>query len=103
MSEPKEVEEQKGRDAHAEQYPMCTRLSLSRSEMSKISAFLDWLEEEQDARLCKAEGSDYYPLIKSRERLLREYFEIDEAELEKERRAMLDAQRKLNGDSTKAG
>ena len=77
--------------AHAEKYPMCTKVSAVRNDKAIIQSFLEWLEEEN---LVIHDCDGAYPL--SDEQLLMEYFGIDAAQLEKERRKILTEQRKLN-------
>ena len=61
-----------------------------------IEEFLEWLETKgiQLAQHYKNDdGKDtehLYPTYKTRRQLLEEYYEIDTAELERERRALLD-------------
>lgn len=87
--------EAKKRAEHVEAYPMCHRLSSVRSDKAILSAFLDWLEEEKGIVL--ADVLDL-PGLASNEKILMEYFGIDEGELERERRRILAAQRRANSD-----
>jgi hypothetical protein len=76
----------------AEKYPNCAKLSASREERLIIERFLDWAE---DKGIFLDEGDG--PLLGGdRDRRLYQYFEIDLKELEKERQAILEAQRQLN-------
>lgn len=88
--------EAKHRKERAENYPMCMRLSAVRSDKAILMAFFNWLEEEKGVVL--ADSLDL-PGLTSNEKLLMEYFDIDEGELERERRRMLAAQRRANGDT----
>lgn len=83
------------RRKRTEEYPMCNRLSVIRSDKAILMAFLDWLEEEKGVVLADALD---LPGLTSNEKLLMSYFDIDEGALERERRRMLAAQRKANGD-----
>jgi hypothetical protein len=78
---------------------MCEKLTSVRSDKAIIDSFLEWLEEKKIG-LC--EGAEHdgrrRPIRQSTDKLLMEYFGIDEAQLEKERRKILAAQRKANGD-----
>jgi hypothetical protein len=88
----------------AEKYPMCEKLTSVRSDKAIIDCFLEWLEENK-ITLCEPGtdlGEEFTPLRKTSDKLLMEYFGIDAAQLEKERRKILAAQRKANGD-TEAG
>lgn len=90
----------------AEKYPMCEKLSSVREESQKIGEFLDWLSErEPRIVLCVSEWhcgrqlNDYYPAGISINKLLMEYFEIDENKLEAERRSILDGLFQVGGTS----
>lgn len=80
-------------------YPMCTRLSSVSDERSGIMAFLEWLADNKIelARERRTEyGLELAPILETKEKLLMQYFEIDEQKLEEERRLILDEQRELN-------
>lgn len=82
------------------QYPMCTKLNAVRNDKAIIDCFLEWLEE-QDLVICSAtgdphDGGMFEPARKSQDKLLMEYFGIDEKKLEAERQKILKEQRKLN-------
>lgn len=96
-----ELQAQRERERR-EKYPMCTRLSNASGERTTINNFVEWLQE-QGIWLCdRDEGSnfsEYRPISKRSDSLIMEYLEIDEKALEKERRQLLDEQRKANGDT----
>lgn len=83
------------------------KLRAAKEEAAILSEFLDWLNQDAGFTLCKwrdfvshsdevgdytAEG--YYPIQKSYEQLLADYFEIDLQKLEQERQEILDNLRK---------
>lgn len=72
-------------------------------ERQTLFRFLEWLVE-QDIELAKQRqgewGPELAPILQTKEKLLMEYFEIDEKKLEEERRLILDEQRKLNDKKT---
>ena len=83
-----------------ESYPMCQKLSMVRNDKAIIQCFLEWLEE-QDLVICSAtgdphDGGTFEPAGKSQDKLLMDYFGIDEKKLEEERQKILKEQRKLN-------
>lgn len=85
-----------------EKYPMCTRLSSASGERSTINQFVEWLQEKGIWLCDRDEGSnfaEYRPITKRSDELVLEYLEIDPVALEKERRQILDEQRKANGDT----
>lgn len=84
-------------------HPECDRLAAKREECQVLSAFLYWLDDEK-ILLCQATGCDYAPheqIPENHEKLLATYFDINLATVEKERRALVEWQRKLN--EVKAG
>lgn len=54
-----------------------------------IGEFLDWLEHEDGATICKLRDEDYCPTYEKIEDLLARYFDIDQNKLEAEKRRML--------------
>lgn len=94
--------QQKRRDQYRKDYPMCSKLSKVRSDKAIIDCFLDWLDEEKNIVLCSKTGGPhdgrFAPHIEPKDKLLMAYFGIDEAELERERRKIIAAQRRANGD-----
>ncbi len=90
-------EQDESRAQHDRDYPMCARLSHVRSDKAILTAFLEWLEEK-NISLCMwpEENMGPYRAVVDPNKLLMEYFGIDEAELEQERRRILAAQRRAN-------
>jgi hypothetical protein len=84
-------------------YPQHDKLRAVQAESQAQGEFVDWLEEQG---IFLAEWVKVSSLPSSSERLvpattplrdlLAEYHGVDQAELEREKRAMLDAQRRLN-------
>lgn len=73
--------------------PECDRLAEVSEHSQTIGDFLEWLPQ-QGIQLCSIpEEYDhtFVPIGRSIESLLAEFFEIDMAKVEKERRAVLDA------------
>lgn len=60
--------------------PMCEKLSQYSTEIRAIREFMDWLEVEKDLGL---------ETFTRTEDLIMEFYEIDQNELEKERRQLL--------------
>lgn len=95
------------KEEHDAKYPMCTKLSSVKDESQSIGRFLDWLQErEEPITLClhsyhRGRGEDeYFPARIPFQKLLAEYFEIDENKLEEERRTMLEElQEKANAQT----
>lgn len=84
-------------------YPEHAKLKAAKDDLEKIGGFLEWLTGEREIVLCtRRPGQEidniWMPLGDERsiEKLLAEYFQIDEARLETEKRAILEAQRKAN-------
>ncbi len=94
--------QKKQEQERAKTYPMCAKLSRVRSDKAIIDCFLDWLYEDKKIELCTRSkrylGENFAPIHASKDALLMEYFGIDQAELEKERRKILAEQRRANGD-----
>lgn len=86
-----------------ENYPMCQKLSMVRNDKAILQCFFEWLEEN-DLAICqtvqKEWHKEYSALREPTDKLLMEYFGIDEAQLEKERQKILKEQRKLNKEKT---
>ena len=51
---------------------------------------MEWASERHGFRLCYLEGNRYWSVGTPVQRLLAEFFEIDENKLEEEKRAMLE-------------
>lgn len=77
--------------------PECEKLTRVSEESNKIGNFLDWLAEKNIVlAIYETRDELLYPLRKSFEKLLAEYFEIDLNKVEQERRALLDWLREIN-------
>lgn len=73
------------------------KMSAARVDAAIISEFIDFLEENGYA-ICEVELHDqWWPVRKSYEQLLADYFEIDLKKVEEERRALLEELRKAQG------
>lgn len=91
-------------DPEDDYYPEHAKLAKVKDESQKIGQFLDWLTNERPNGvifLCERHpthqvGDLWVPFDKGIEKLLAEYFGIDEKKLEAEKRQMLEEQRKLN-------
>jgi hypothetical protein len=72
------------------EYPQSEKLSRIASQRQGISEFLEWIGE-QGMYLCTAdpENGRFHPVARTADSLTYEMYEIDEKELERERRAML--------------
>lgn len=68
------------------------KLHTVADESQKIGAFLEWLGNQGIVLGCWR-GDELYPERLSIEKLLASYFEIDFDQVEREKRAMLDARR----------
>lgn len=80
--------------------PECEKLTSASEESSKIGNFLDWLSENNILLARYEKCNDFkdemlFPVQKSFEQLLSEYFEIDLNKVEQERRALLDWLREI--------
>lgn len=78
-------------------YPLNQKFDRVYDLTHAIASFLEWAEKEKDLSLCepyKPQYAWFVPSNASREKLLLEFFGIDLAELERERRQMLDEQKK---------
>ncbi|MCK4497080.1 MAG: hypothetical protein KAU24_02735 [Candidatus Aenigmarchaeota archaeon] len=66
-----------------------------------IEEFLDWLNEKEILLSAYIKFKDYAerlaPILKNRQELLDEYFDIDPVQLEKERREWLEQARSKHG------
>ena len=82
---------------HTPAYPRTPELDKMKAvqgDSQVIGAFIDSLSE-QGIHLAKyGDGDDMWPVSKSIEQILADYFEIDLVKVEKERRAILDHIRK---------
>lgn len=58
--------------------------------MITLREFLEWLDRQKiELAVWRPHGTSMLPITEDRERLLARFLEIDEAELERERRAIL--------------
>ena len=92
-------------------HPECDKLGKRLNEWKAIFPFMEWLREK---KICLAHtiskreyyGEDYkdepmstmVPIFQSLEDLLYEYFDVDPAELERERRELLESLREARAD-----
>lgn len=76
--------------------PELDKMQKVKDQSQVVGAFLDWLQNETDMVIGAWERERMYPVHKSIEELLAEYFEIDLNKVERERRALLDAIREDN-------
>ncbi len=84
--------------------PELNKIAENQEVSQKIGEFIDWLQSESGYSIgkgveeeCECCGETIYsfiPISKSIKQLLAEYFEIDLAKAEKEKRALLDEIRK---------
>jgi hypothetical protein len=84
-------------------YPMHEKLKALGTNRAAVQRFIDWLYDEQEWQICEEmeyERGEYgdrlLPIMKRREDIMAEFFEIDLTMLDDEKRAMLDHIRKLN-------
>lgn len=74
------------------EYPEHEKLAKVKDESQAIGEFLEWLENHGEYELgAVAEDLKLYPLGKSIERILAEYFKVDQRKLEAEKQTMLEA------------
>ncbi len=80
------------RKERAEKYPTCEKLAAAGDERRALLQFLEWLREEK--KYVVAERVDTFSglsfITQNDDRLVLEYLESDEQQLEEERRAMLE-------------
>jgi hypothetical protein len=69
----------------------CEKLHKVHEDSQKIGEFLAWLLYEKDFTICHCDDGreHFYPIRKSIETLLAEYFEIDLDKVEREKRRLL--------------
>jgi len=72
------------------EYPEHDKLHAVVDKSQAIGEFLEWASERHGFRLCYLEGNRYWSVGTPVQRLLAEFFEIDENKLEEEKRAMLE-------------
>lgn len=86
--------------------PECDKLNDRRDEWNAIYPFMEWLQEKKIWLACTITRREFYgedyadepmdtmvPVSRSTESLLYEYFDVDPAELERERRNLLSSLR----------
>ena len=90
--------------------PECDKLNAIRDEWNAIYPFMEWLQEKKIWLANTITYREYYgedykdelmstmvPILQNLESLLYEYFEVDPAELERERRTLLSSLREGSG------
>lgn len=72
------------------EYPECEKLSAVSDERRTLSDFIEWLESK-NLWICDGPGelNHYYPVSASGASLIMQFLEIDQDNLEQERRAMI--------------
>lgn len=92
----REAQEKPVLEPGSSEYPEHEKLRAIQEQSQTIGHFLEWLAVEKDVMLCKADPeytgdrSPFWPIRKSREKLLADYFGIDLKKIEQEKQAMLD-------------
>lgn len=79
------------------EYPLSEKFDRVSDMTHAIASFLDWAENQKGMRLCesyKPQYAWYVPSHSSREKLLLEFFGIDLAKLESEKRQMMEERKK---------
>lgn len=73
-------------------YPEHERMSAIVEKSQCIGEFLEWLNDVKRYRICERTGGfvSFYPINKSVENLLAEFFGIDLNKIEQEKREMLE-------------
>ncbi len=92
-------------DSTEKEYPHCERWAAAGEKANVIREFLGWMEGdiEPALKVCKRwDSGDYLPELTSNklDELLMQFFGVDAKEVDKERRAMIEACRKLNASAT---
>lgn len=99
-------------DAEQHNAPEHAKLHRLHDDAELVQRFLDWLLDERDVTLCRwiegdaFDADGYYPISQRREHLMYDFFQVDAATVEKEKRAMLDQIRAANArapEETDAG
>lgn len=88
----------------AEEYPQCARWALEIKRRTIIQSFLEWLWDgpdgaghpELDGARIQLSDADGNPVPWTHDETIMRHMGIDRRELDRERRAMLEAQRRLN-------
>lgn len=85
-----------GAEDHAAKYPEHQKLRAVKDESQSIGMFIEWLRST-NREICRMRfGSEYFPIDRSIEKLLAEYFEIDLDKIEDEKDQMVDELRAMN-------
>lgn len=78
--------------------PQCNLHAATQKTRSTIEEFIEWLREERGILLCTHEpthfesnGGTYYQTVEKPEDLASDFVGIDRAELENERRALIES------------
>lgn len=81
-------------------YPEHDKLSAVVDKSQAIGEFLEWLSTDQGMVIAEFdEVYDHYtPVHRSHSDWLARYFQIDQVQIEREKRAMLDGMRALHDD-----
>jgi len=82
-------------------YPEHERLKALEGKNQTIGEFIEWLSDNRYIicewhNLGDEDARGYYPVNRSPQSWIAQYFQIDPAKIEAEKRAMLDIQRALN-------
>lgn len=88
----------------SKKYPECEKLAVERERQLAIQGFLEWLGQEGLILAYWPEGS--HTLCSSSRKtndLILGYLKIDQDRLEKERRAMLNSLREMDGNTPPSG
>lgn len=83
------------------EYPEHDKLHAIKDQSQKLGEFIEWLHG-QGMEICFCEHYDnsnheYFPIYKTIEQLLANYFEIDLNKLEEEKRSMIEQLRMHHG------
>lgn len=80
------------------QTPMCDKLAANRSTIMTVMEFIAWLRTEKTGDIGFWQHGFFETTSVTDEKLLYEYLEINGEALEKERRALMAEQCRVNGD-----
>lgn len=80
------------------EYPEHEKMSTIVDKSQSIGEFIEWLNDTKNYKICEKTGDfvRYYPIRKSVECLLAEFFGIDLGKIEQEKREMLEDIREMN-------
>ena len=79
-----------------ENYPEHRKLAAVKDKSQAIGEFLEWAQEAMGLQLCDYGNNGWHPSFKGSVNIMAVHFGIDLKALENEKRAMLDAIRKVN-------